>query len=320
MVLDKLDVVSDSLPAVFGLLDDMKSRASELADDVWLAAGSNICDCYSTCVSLQTRFRDTHKSLEFDLDNKIILFPLILDDMDRKGDRAKSFLGNIYEAAKRLQPSGIVTNILFLGDIENALTYLTTFEMILECIDSINDSIEAYEAVKEKFLSPQELNAVYDKLQPLRESFRSIRSQWRNRELDSLMWIIARAEFTSVHAACKRLADSVRNVCSLLRMLGAHLIQRVSKVEIQIADRQVAEVYTCLEMLSHWMILINAALLKSIKALTETRSRERTSINGEAQGESISRDGESSTQVDQSANSLGTVENSTSEELQPTTP
>ena len=319
MILDKLDIVSDRLPAVFGLLDDMKSLHSELPDDVWLAAGGDIWDCYDACNSLQKKIRGAHKDLKFDLDNGISL-PLITKELDHNGEKAESFLCSIHGAMKRLQPSGIATNILFLSDIENALTHLTTFKMVLESIDFVNASIEACEAVEEEDSTSQELNAVSDKLRPLRERLGSIRSQWRNRELVDLVWICAQAEFTSVHTACKRLANSLRSVCSLLRMLDADLSQSVLKDEIQIADRQVAEVYTCLEMLSHRMILINAALLKSIKALTETLSRERTSINGEAQGESISRDGESSTQVDQNANSLGTVLNSTSEELQNATP
>jgi hypothetical protein len=125
---DKLKVVSDALPAMLALLQDIQKQWSGVnrADQaVWYTAEPDILECYYACKALQRALGGTYVRLGEGgpASDRLTNF------LARKGKRAEEHLGTIHASMKRLESLKIVTEVQLLEDVGKALA------SVVECRD-----------------------------------------------------------------------------------------------------------------------------------------------------------------------------------------
>lgn len=124
---NKLKAVSDSLPAVLGLLQDIHKHFSaqmKLDEAVSLAAENDILECHDACRELKKILEGAYIRIRTEGANEADR--LNLDKfLAKKGKRAVELLNTMHGSMKGLASLKFVTEVHLLDDIENALTSLT---------------------------------------------------------------------------------------------------------------------------------------------------------------------------------------------------
>jgi hypothetical protein len=119
----KLKAVSDSLPAVLGLLQDIHKQFSaqmKLDEAVSLAAGNDILECHDACRELKKILEGAYIRIRTEGANEADR--LNLDKfLAKKGKRAVELLNTIRGSMKGLETIEFVTEGRLLEDIEKAL-------------------------------------------------------------------------------------------------------------------------------------------------------------------------------------------------------
>jgi hypothetical protein len=120
---DKLKAVSDSLPAVLGLLQDLHKQFSaktKLDEAVSLAAENDILECHDACRELKKILGGAYVRIR--TEGTSASDRLRLDKfLTHKGKRAAELLNTIHGSMKRLESLKFVTEVRLLEDIEKAL-------------------------------------------------------------------------------------------------------------------------------------------------------------------------------------------------------
>jgi hypothetical protein len=123
----KLKAVSDSLPAVLGLLQDIHKQFSakmKLDEAVSLAAENDILECHDACRELKKVLEGAYIRIRTEGANEADR--LNLDKfLTLKGKRAVELLNTVHGSMKGLESLEFVTGVCLLEDIGNTLTSLT---------------------------------------------------------------------------------------------------------------------------------------------------------------------------------------------------
>lgn len=278
LITDEVKVVSDNLPAVLELFNDIRRQQSEVqvGESVWLGASYDILNCHYACKDLEKVLKDAYKRL--DLKEGALVSESLSRLLSRKGEKAKNLLGIIHESMKRLQPVGIVTDVGLLSAIGEALTRLKSsanaIGLIQGSIRLIENSNDAYSAVQEEYSVPQQLEAVSAQLSPLLDILKNAQLRWQDRMIvDGQVWVDAEVDLTTCRGYCQELADYL--CCAYLRLrlaeagTDAEEDQRILERDIDMAEQHLVEVCACLEPLLYRRIFTDEELLQKIKTLAD---------------------------------------------------
>lgn len=288
-----IKTVSDNLSAVHSFLLDSGTQwlGDEVTEIVWITAGDEIWACYYACRDLQEVLLDAYTRLDLEAGAEV---PKRLGrDLRDRGERANSCLRQVCETAKQLVYPQILTNARLLEDIEDALvphppsanTGGEVFGLILDCIDFIEDSIEASNKVRGIKNVPFELAAIIKKLPSLLEAFESVQIRRQTQRLDDRTWLDAGPDVIKCHAACERLAESLSHAYPRIRNPNRSFIGNqlaILKHDVEMAERHLVEIWQCLKLLLQRTIFTDVTLLESISTLAEPLSRKWTCADPQA--------------------------------------
>lgn len=288
-----IKTVSDNLPAVHSFLLDSGTQwlDEEITEIVWITASDEIWTCYYACRDLQEVLLDAYTRLDREVGAEVP--KRLRRDLRERGEKAKRCLRQVCETAKQLVYPQILTNARLLGDIEDALvthppsanTGEEVFGLILDCIDYIEDSIEASNAVREKKNVPFELAAITNKLPSLLKAFESVQLRRQTQRLDDCVWLDAGPDVIRCLAACERLAESLSNAYPRIRNPNRSFIgNQLAKLkhDVEMAERDLVEIWQCLKLLLQRTIFTDVTLLETITALAEPLFRKWTCADPQA--------------------------------------
>lgn len=287
-----LKAVSDKLPAVLGLFYNIKTQwlGAFLSANVWITHGDEFFACHDACKDLQEVLLDAYTRL--DLEDGVGVPKRLGRDLRERGERAKGFLKQILEIMQRLVLPRIFTDVHLLHDIEDALVYRSptansgeeVSDLILDCIDFVDDAIEDYNAVQEKSNVPYWLTVLTNKLPSVLRVFEGMHTKWQNQEFDDRVWIEAGPDVISCHTACKELRRSLGHAYPRVPRGNAsssiHLYQGTLEWDIGMAERHLVEIWQCLKaLLQRRTIFTDAALLQDIEDHAEPLFQKWTFVD-----------------------------------------